>query len=146
MILVTLYAGWRWGLAPVAAGLIFAGWLFGAFQGEAMNRSQIATLVLFVVSSLITTAVAAGLRASMIKLAEARRRQSEAEARLQVTQTSAGVGPWEWDVRNNVLDLSPTARRNLGLPLEGPVDLDRTWPSWSTPTTAPWSGASCARR
>src|SRR4051812_28958922 len=24
MILVTLYAGWRWGLAPIAAGLLFA--------------------------------------------------------------------------------------------------------------------------
>jgi PAS domain S-box-containing protein len=125
MILVTLYAGWRWGLAPIAAGLVFAGWLLGAFRGEAMNRSQIATLVLFVISSLITTAVAAGLRASMLKLAEARRRQSEAESRLQVTQTSAGVGPWEWDIRNNILDLSLTARRNLGLPLEGPLDLDR---------------------
>jgi PAS domain S-box-containing protein len=124
MILVTLYAGWRWGLAPIAAGLAFAGWLLGAFRGEAMTRSQVATLVLFLVSSLITTAVAAGLRSSMVKLAEARRRQSEAEARLQVTQTSAGVGPWEWDVQNNVLDLSPTARRNLGLPLEGPVELD----------------------
>jgi hypothetical protein len=79
-----------------------------------MTRSEIATLVLFVVSSLITTAVAAGLRASLVKLAEARRLQSEAEARLQVTQTSAGVGPWEWDVQNNVLDLSPTARREPG--------------------------------
>ncbi|HWW26428.1 MAG TPA: PAS domain-containing protein, partial [Caulobacter sp.] len=125
MILVTLYAGWRWGLAPIVAGVVFASWLLGGPGSEAMSRSRIATLVLFVISSLITTAVAAGLRASILKLAEARRRQSEAESRLRVTQTSAGVGPWEWDIRNNVLDLSLTARRNLGLPLDGPLDLDR---------------------
>jgi hypothetical protein len=28
MILVTLYAGWRWGLIPIAAGGVFAWWLW----------------------------------------------------------------------------------------------------------------------
>jgi PAS domain S-box-containing protein len=123
-ILVTLYAGWRWGVGTVAAGLIFAIWLLGGPQGEAVTQSQVAALALFVVSSLISTAVAAGLRATVIKLAEARRLQSEAESRLQVTQTAAGVGPWEWDIANNALNLSATARLNLGIPVEGPVDLD----------------------
>jgi PAS domain S-box-containing protein len=124
MILVTLYAGWRWGLAPVAAGGLFAWWLWSGPRGDGLGESELATLMLFTVSSLITTAMAAGLRHSVIGLAEARRRQVEAEDRLQVTQTSAGVGPWEWDIQNSKLDLSPTARKNLGIPVEGPVDLN----------------------
>ena len=123
MIVVTLYAGWRWGLVPVVAGAAFAVWLWGGARGGGLGESEIATLLLFVVSALLTTAVAAGLRASVVSLAEARRLQSEAEARLQVTQTSAGVGPWEWDLENDRLDLSPTARRNLRIVTEGPLDM-----------------------
>jgi PAS domain S-box-containing protein len=124
MIVVTLYAGWRWGLVPIAAGMAFALWLWGGPGGGGLGENEIATLVLFGVSALITTAVTAGLRDSLIGLAEARRLQSEAEARLQVTQNSAGVGPWEWDLVNDVLDLSPAARKNLGVATEGPIDLD----------------------
>jgi len=120
MIVVTLYAGWRWGLVPLAAGAAFAVYLWG---DGGLGESEIATLVLYAVSALLTTAVAAALRASVVSLAEARRLQSEAEARLQVTQTSAGVGPWEWDLQNDRLELSPTARRNLGIATEGPLDM-----------------------
>jgi PAS domain S-box-containing protein len=124
MIVVTLYAGWRWGLLPIAAGSTFAWWLWGGSRGDGLDEGQIATLVLFTASSAITIAVAQGLRASLVNLAEARRLQTEAEVRLQVTQTAAGVGPWEWDVATNSLTLSPTARQNLGLPLEGDIDLN----------------------
>jgi PAS domain S-box-containing protein len=124
IILATLYAGWRWGLVPVAAGGAFALWLWGGPRGGGLGEDEIATLVLFAVSSLITTAVAAGLRASVVGLADARRLQIEAEARLQITQDSAGVGPWEWDLENDVLNLSPTARKNLGIAVEGPLDMN----------------------
>jgi PAS domain S-box-containing protein len=123
MILVTLYAGWRWGAVPVLVGSVFAWWLWGGAQGDGMDQGETATLALFLLSSGITVAVAEALRASVTHLAEARQRQTEAEARLQVTQTAAGVGPWEWDVQNNVLELSRTARQNLGVAADGPLDL-----------------------
>jgi PAS domain S-box-containing protein len=124
MILVTLHAGWRWGAGPVAAAAAFAWWLWGGGQGQALSDGEAATLVLFLVSATITVAVAEGLRRSVINLAEARRLQTEAEIRLQVTQAAAGVGPWEWDIEKNQLQLSRTARDNLGIDAEGPVDLD----------------------
>ncbi|CAN5464377.1 PAS domain-containing sensor histidine kinase [soil metagenome] len=123
MILVTLYAGWRWGVTPLVAGAVFAWWLWGGAQSEGLDESEIATLALFVVSGAITVVVAEGLRVALISLAQARRLQNEAELRLQMTQTAAGVGPWEWDVATNRLQLSPAARQNLGVTTEGPLDL-----------------------
>ncbi len=122
-VIVTLYAGWRWGAAPIVAGAVFAWWLWGGARGD-LDEGELATLVLFVLSAALTTAVAQGLRNSVAHLAEARRLQTEAEARLNIAQTSAGVGPWEWDVTNNILELSRTARQNLGVTTEGPIDLE----------------------
>jgi PAS domain S-box-containing protein len=123
MILVTLYAGWGWGCAPPVVGTAFAWWLWGGSRGEALDESEIAALGLFLLSSVITLAVAQGLRSALVSLAEARRLQTEAETRLQVTQTVAGVGSWEWDVGKNEWLLSPSARRNLGIAAEGPITL-----------------------
>jgi PAS domain S-box-containing protein len=122
-VLVTLYAGWRWGSGPILAGAAFAWWLWGGSRGEALDSAEVGALALFLLSSAITLAVAQWLRASLVGLAEARRLQTEAELRLQVTQTAAGVGPWEWDVEKNELQLSPAARQNLGIATEGPVDM-----------------------
>ncbi len=123
MILVTLYTGWRWGVAPLVAGAVFAWWLWGGGQGEGLDESEIATLVLFVVSGAITIVVAEGLRIALVSLALARRLQIKAELRLEMTQTAAGVGPWEWDLLNNELQLSPAARKNLGVTTASPLDL-----------------------
>ena len=122
-VVVTLYAGWRWGVLPIAAGAVFAWWLWGGGRGD-LNEGEVATLVLFVLSATITTAVAQALRGSVAGLAQARRLQTDAEARLQIAQSSAGVGPWEWDVQNNTLELSRTARQNLGVSTDGPIDLE----------------------
>jgi PAS domain S-box-containing protein len=124
MILVTLYAGWRWGVIPTATGGAFAWWLWGGGRIDGLDDSEIASLVLYALSAAITVAVAQALRAAQVSLARARRLQSEAETRLQVTQTAAGVGPWEWEIADNVLQLSPTARRNLGVAVEGPIDME----------------------
>jgi PAS domain S-box-containing protein len=124
MILVTLYAGWRWGCGPILAGTAFAWWIWGGSRGEALDDGEVATLVLFLLSSAITLGVVQWLRLALVNLAEARRLQTEAEVRLQVTQSAAGVGPWEWDVDKNELQLSPGARQNLGVPPEGPIDLN----------------------
>lgn len=124
VIVVTLYAGWRWGLAPILACLAFAWWLRMGVEGHAPDGARIGAILLFLFSAAVTTVVTQVLRSSLISLAEARRRQVEAEARLQVTQASAGVGPWEWDIQNDVLTLSATARRNLGLAEDAPTDMD----------------------
>jgi PAS domain S-box-containing protein len=125
MIVVTLYAGWRWSLVPVAAGAIFAWWLWGGDRGAVLaGGREGAALVLYGLSALITTTVAAALRASVISLAQARERYADAEDHLRVTQTAAGVGPWEWDLLNGRMKMSSTARQNLRMPLGGPVDSD----------------------
>jgi PAS domain S-box-containing protein len=122
-VIVTLYAGWRWGLAPIAVGSVFAWWLWGGARGE-LDQGEISTLALFLLSAAITIGVAQALRNSLAHVALARRLQTEAETRLQVAQTSAGVGSWEWDIENGVLDMSPTARRNLGIAADTQLDLD----------------------
>ncbi|KQZ06254.1 histidine kinase [Caulobacter sp. Root1455] len=125
VIVVTLYAGWRWSLLPIVAGGIFAWMLWGGSHGgRPLGEIEPAGLVLYGVSVLITTAMASALRASLIKLAQARERYAHAEAHLRVTQTAAGVGPWEWDLLNGRMKMSATARENLRMPPEGPVDAD----------------------
>jgi len=123
VVVVTLYAGWRWGVVPILAGAVFAWWLWGGTRGP-LEETETATLVLFLLSATVTTALAQALRNNVAHLAQARRLQSEAEARLQVAQTAAGVGSWEWDVVENVLELSHTARQNLRVATEGPIDMD----------------------
>ncbi|MBU4435300.1 MAG: PAS domain-containing protein, partial [Alphaproteobacteria bacterium] len=124
IVLVTLYAGWRWGLAPIVSGAAFAGWLWGGREGHALSEAEIATLVIFLVSGGVIAGVCEGLRGALQGLARARREQNDAELRLQVAQSAAGVGPWDWDIVNDILSLSAEARRNLAAPPHEPVD----WP------------------
>jgi len=122
MVLVTLYAGWRWGLVPIASGAVFGWWLWGGRYGQGLSDDEIATLVIFLTSAGVTTLVAEGLRGAVQGLARARIEQQDAEMRLQVTQTAAGVGPWDWDIATDTLHLSPAARLNLGLSPDDPID------------------------
>ena len=87
MVLVTLYAGWRWGLVPIACGAAFGWWLWGGRHGEPLSEDEIATMVIFLISALVTTGVAEGLRGAAHSLARARVQQQEAEVRLDVVQT-----------------------------------------------------------
>jgi PAS domain S-box-containing protein len=41
------------------------------------------------------------------------------ERRSRIAAEAAGLGIWEWDLRNNLLSLSSEARQLFGLPLEG---------------------------
>ncbi|MDB5456223.1 MAG: hybrid sensor histidine kinase/response regulator, partial [Caulobacter sp.] len=124
IVLVSLYAGWRWALAPIAAGVGFAWWLWSGPSGRPLVTSEIATLVLFVVSAGVTAAVAQALRDTVIRLDEARRARFDAEARLQVAQSAAGVGTWEWDIVENEVYWSATFRENLGLPLDAKPSME----------------------
>ena len=125
LVLVTLYAGWRWGLVPMISAVIFGWWLWGGRRGESLSDDEIATMVIFLISAALTTVVAEGLRGALQGLAKARREQNDAETRLEVTQSAVGVGPWDWDIVKDILNLSPEARRNLGATPDEPIDWAR---------------------
>jgi PAS domain S-box-containing protein len=116
IMLVTLYAGWRWGLVPVLAGAVFGWWLWGGRDQEPLTEDELATMVIFLLCAIMVVAAAEGLRGAMRGLARAREERADAEARLRVTQTAAGVGPWDFDMITRDLFLSPGARRNMGVP------------------------------
>ncbi len=124
IVLVALYAGWQWGLVPIIGGAAFGWWLWGGRYGEALSEDEIASMVIFLISAAITLVVAEALRGAMHSLTQARRERQDAQVRLELVQTAASVGPWEWDIVTDSLHLSASARRNLGLPLDEPVD----WP------------------
>ncbi|HJV41424.1 MAG TPA: PAS domain-containing protein [Caulobacter sp.] len=123
IMIVTLYAGWRWGLIPTLAGAAFGWWLWGGRDGVPLSEDELATMVIYLLCGAMVLAAAEGLRGAMRSLAMAREELAGAETRLRVTQTAAGVGPWDFDLETGELYLSPGARRNLGAPLEGPVRL-----------------------
>lgn len=123
VMMVTLYAGWRWGLVPTLAGGVFGWWLWGGREGTPLSDDELATLVIYVLCAAMVVAVAEGLRGAMRGLAKIKKDLNDAEERLRVTQTAAGVGPWEFNIETGQLYFSPAARRNLGAPVEGPLSL-----------------------
>ena len=116
IMLVSLYAGWRWGLIPTVAGAVFVWWLWGGRDGEALTGDELSTMVIYLICGLMVVAVVEALRWAMRGLAQAREERANAERRLRVTQTAAGVGPWDYDLATSELYLSPGARRNLRIP------------------------------
>ena len=124
VMLVTLYAGWRWGLVPVGAGALFGWWLWGGRDHEPLSEDELATMVIFLLCAIMVVAAAEGLRGAMRSLARAREERAEAEARLRVTQSAAGVGPWDFDIVTGDLFLSPGARKNMGVPEERKIRLE----------------------
>jgi PAS domain S-box-containing protein len=124
IMLVTLYAGWRWGLVPVAAAAGFGWWLWGGRDTTPLSEDELATMVIFLLSAVMVVAAAEGLRGAMRSLAKAREERAEAEARLRVTQTAAGVGPWDYDMVTGEVYMSLPARRGMGVPDDAVVRLD----------------------
>jgi len=123
IMMVTLYAGWRWGLVPTLTGAGFGWWLWGGREGAPLSEDELATMVIYLLCAVMVVGVAEGLRGAMRGLAKVKKDLGEAEARLRVTQTAAGVGPWEFNLETSELYLSLAARRNLGAPLDGPIHL-----------------------
>jgi PAS domain S-box-containing protein len=123
IMMVTLYAGWRWGLVPTLGGAVFGWWLWGGREGARLSPDELATVVIYLICGAMVVTVAEGLRGAMRGLTRTKRDLEQAEARLRVTQTASGVGPWEFDLETGELYLSPAARRNLGAPPEGPMRL-----------------------
>ena len=123
IMMVTLYAGWRWGLVPTLSGAAFGWWLWGGREGTPLSEDELATMVIYLLCAVMVVGIAEGLRGALRGLAKVKKDLAEAEARLQVTQTAAGVGPWEFNLETGEFYFSPAARRNLGAPPEGPIRL-----------------------
>lgn len=123
VMMVTLYAGWRWGLVPTLAGAGFGWWLWGGREGAPLSEDELATMVIYLLCAVMVVGVAEGLRGAIRGLAKVKKDLGEARERLRVTQTAAGVGPWEFNLETGELYFSPAARRNIGAPLEGPIRL-----------------------
>jgi PAS domain S-box-containing protein len=124
IMLVTLYAGWRWGLVPVVAGVGFGWWLWGGRDQVPLTEDELATMVIYLLCAVMIVAIAEGLRGAMRGLAQAREERAEAEARLRVTQTAAGVGPWDYDLLTGEVHMSLPARRGMGVPDDLVIGLD----------------------
>ncbi|MET3665448.1 PAS domain S-box-containing protein [Caulobacter sp. 1776] len=124
IMLVTLYAGWRWGLVPLGAGAVFGWWLWGGRDHEALSEDELATMVIYLMCAGMVLVAIEALRGAMRGLARAREERADAEARLRVTQTAAGVGPWDFDMVANELFLSPGARRNIGVSDDAKLKLE----------------------
>lgn len=124
IMLVTLYAGWRWGLVPMAAGVAFGWWLWSDQGVTPMSEDELATMVIFLLCAIMVLVAAEGLRGAMRGLAQAREERAEAEARLRVTQTAAGVGPWDYDMLTGEVHMSLPARRSMGIPDDAVIGLD----------------------
>jgi hypothetical protein len=63
IMLVTLYAGWRWGLVPVAAAAGFGWWLWGGRDTTPLSEDELATMVIFLLSAVMVVAAAEGCAA-----------------------------------------------------------------------------------
>ena len=124
IMLVTLYAGWRWGLVPMAAGAGFATWLWSDQGAVPMSSDELTTMVIYLLCAVMVLVAAEGLRGAMRGLAQAREERAEAEARLRVTQTAAGVGPWDYDLLTGAVHMSLAARRGMGVPDDAVIRLD----------------------
>ena len=124
IMLVTLYAGWRWGLVPMVAGAGFATWLWSDQGAVPMSSDELTTMVIYLLCAVMVLVAAEGLRGAMRGLAQAREERAEAEARLRVTQTAAGVGPWDYDLQTGAVHMSLAARRGMGAPDDAVIRLD----------------------
>ena len=117
LILITLYAGTRWGLGALAA-LILVGY---GRPGLTLVAPELVT-IMFAIAGALTVAVCGALRATLVRLREEERARNRIEAqlerrseRLAVAQEVAGVGIWDWDMVTSSAYWSPTFFRNVGL-------------------------------
>ena len=72
VMLVTLYAGWRWGLVPMLAGGVFGWWLWSERGARTLFESELATLVIYLLCAAMVIAVGEGLRGALRSLTAAR--------------------------------------------------------------------------
>jgi PAS domain S-box-containing protein len=126
-IIVTLYAGRRWGAAVLAAGVILG-------LADLTRRSHFpynqTTLLMFAASGAACVWVAGALRMTLLNLEAAREEQQRirsaldaAEAGLRRAQEAGGVGLWDLDLVTGEGHWSATLYRNVGMDPNQPPDM-----------------------
>jgi PAS domain S-box-containing protein len=119
LMLATLYAGWRWGLATLVTAIVLS-----YFAPSALTPIGVVNSVswMYAVSGLATIAGAATLREMLIRLDEANRRQlviqtalDRSETRLRLAQEAGDVGLWDSDLVTGETHWSPAFYRNIGV-------------------------------
>ncbi|HYD46458.1 MAG TPA: PAS domain-containing protein [Phenylobacterium sp.] len=117
LILVTLYAGGRWGI-----GALIVLVLIGYSRPNISAASPEVVSIMFAVSGALTVLVSSALRATLVRLRQEHEERGRVEAqlerrseRLAVAQEAAGVGIWDWDLVSGTAYWSPTFFRNVGL-------------------------------
>ncbi len=112
-IVVTLYAGARWGWSALVLTSLFA-W-FSPWQPSSSLNQQ-AIVGLFAVSGVVTVAVATALREALVRLRREAAARGEAEAMLRLAEKAGGLGLWHWNLASGDATWSQGAFENLGIP------------------------------
>lgn len=113
VMLVTLYAGWRWGLIPMATGGVFGWWLWSERASQPLAEDELATLVIYLLCAAMVMAVGEGLRGAMRGLTRTRETLAQTEDRLRVTQAVPAVDPRDLDRAEEQARESEARFRNL---------------------------------
>jgi PAS domain S-box-containing protein len=127
-IVATLYGGWLWGWATLAAAMILGLTTQTLLVPQGVTTEALAAM--YAVSGVLTVLAAGALRQTVLSLEETRHAQQvvqdaldQSEARLQVAQSAGGVGLWDWDMVTDQGVWSPILYRNLGLAPGAPATI-----------------------
>jgi PAS domain S-box-containing protein len=122
IMVVTLYAGVRWGAVSLAGALAIGWWVWSGRTGEALSDDKQAALALFVVAGGLIILVCAALRGAVLRLrgetvarAEAERALIDNTNRMHLALDSTNTGFWDWDIGKSDIYWSPAFLRNFGL-------------------------------
>lgn len=127
LILVTVFAGRRWGTATLLAtlllGLVWPSDIGGDGPAAPFH-------LLYVLSGAATVWAAGALRDTVLALDDARLVQentrlalAESERRLRLAQEAGGVGFWDFDMSTGHGHWSPAVYQTLGLAADLPVSI-----------------------
>lgn len=121
-IVLTLYAGLRWGWASVVFVMVMS---VATTWYRLSAPGQIGILCLFAFSSAVTVVVAGALRATLQRLQREAAARTEAEALLRLAEEAGGLGLWDWDLQSGASTWSKGVFHNLGMPVtETPPTFD----------------------
>ncbi|HZZ35918.1 MAG TPA: PAS domain-containing protein, partial [Caulobacteraceae bacterium] len=122
IMLVTLYAGVRWGTVSLMGALAIGWWVWSGRTGEALSGDKQAALGLFVVAGGLIILVCAALRGAVVRLRRETAARTEAElalientSRMHLALDATNTGFWDWDIGKSDIYWSPAFLRNLGL-------------------------------
>ena len=105
LLVIGVYAGWRWGLAAVLVATAILHQLTVSVRGPNLSAADLVGFGVFSASGLLCVLAAAALRRTVNELREVRAVAASAEIslqshtqRLRLAEEAGGMGLWEWDL------------------------------------------------